>query len=81
MGKEKEFINCICPNCGGSVETHRCKFCGAEKSINQVSGNEIWFLGGRVISAFADSKIAYIKMATKYNIPVDQWPVEYKEKE
>jgi len=76
---KKEVYTVICPGCGKNVETHRCKFCGAEKIINQVSGNEIWMRNGRVVSAFVDSKTAYVAMATRYGIPEDQWIPEFKE--
>lgn len=76
-----ETINVICPHCGNSVPGHKCTHCGAEKCINQVSFNEIWLLGGRVIAAFEDSRIAYIKMASRHRIPSEQWPQEFRTRE
>jgi len=68
----------ICPGCGEKVETHRCRLCGAQKAINPVSGNEIWMRNGRVVDAFKDSKIAFMRMATQYGIPEAEWPDKFK---
>lgn len=68
----------ICP-CGKPVDTHRCRFCGAVKTVNAVSGNEIWMRNGQLVAAFRDSKSAYVEMAQKYGIPKDRWPVEFRD--
>lgn len=82
MAKKKSVILAICPGCGKEVEDGRkCRFCGATKTINQVSGNEIWMRNGRVVKAFADSRQAYVTMATQYGIPEDQWPEEFRQEE
>ncbi len=76
--KEDPIIDAICPSCGKEVETHKCRLCGATKTINSVSGNVIWMRNGRVVKAFHDEKEAYTKMAQQYNISRDQWPEEFK---
>jgi ribosomal protein L32 len=50
--KKVEIIKAICPSCGKAVATHRCNLCGAEKTVNQVSGNEIWMRNGRDCGCF-----------------------------
>lgn len=69
-------IPAICP-CGKPVDTHRCRFCGAVKTVNSVSGNEIWMRNGQVVAAFQDSKTAYVEMAQKWGIPKERWPPEF----
>ena len=68
----------VCPGCGKEVETHKCRFCGATKSINQVSGNVIWMRSGRVISAFKDERDAFIQMARRYGIEEGLWPKVFR---
>lgn len=76
--KEDPIIDAICPSCGVEVETHRCRLCGATKTINSVSGNVIWMRNGRIVKAFHDAKDAYVQMASKYQIPRTQWPEEFR---
>lgn len=72
---EEQFI---CPKCG--VSTHyRCRLCGATRTTNAVSGHIIWMLNGRVVAAFQDSREAWIRMATNYRIPRDEWPIEFRD--
>jgi hypothetical protein len=76
----KEIIyEAICPTCNKGVEGHKCRFCGATKTINQVSGNLIWMRNGRVISAFKDEKIAWVQMANANGIPKDKWPERFRD--
>jgi len=75
---EKLDAEAICPTCGKPVETHKCRLCGATKSINAASGNVIWMRNGRVVAAFQDSKTAYVNMATRHGIPRDEWPEQFK---
>lgn len=79
MSEEIKKIECICPSCGKAVETHKCRLCGAVRTINPVSGNEIWMKNGRIVAAFEDSKQAYVRMAIKYEIPKEQWPEQFRE--
>lgn len=74
-----EAADAICPTCKKLVEGHRCRLCGATKTINQVSGNLIWMRNGRLVAAFHDEKEAWLEMATQYGIPRDQWPEKFKE--
>jgi hypothetical protein len=69
----------ICPGCGKEMDGHKCRFCGVTKTINQVSGNAIFMRNGRIVSAFADEKTAYVQMAQKYQIPKEMWPKQFKE--
>lgn len=67
----------FCPACRKDVEGHKCRLCGATKTINAVSGAVIWMRNGRVIAAHKDSKSAWVAMAVKHRIPQDQWPAEF----
>lgn len=69
----------ICPKCRKEVQSHRCRLCGATRTINSVSGNVIWMLNGRVVEAFPDDKAAYIQMAVRCGIPEADWPARFKE--
>lgn len=72
-----ELEQFICPSCG--VTTHyECRLCGATRTRNQVSGNIIWMRNGRVVRAFQDTLQAWVQMATQYQVPIEQWPDEYK---
>jgi hypothetical protein len=75
-----EFIGSesICPTCGRGVATHRCRLCGATRTVSSVSGNVIWMRNGRVVAAFADEKQAFIKMAMHYGIPETEWPKKFR---
>lgn len=75
---EKAAAESICP-CGNEVTTHKCRLCGAVKTINAVTGNVIWMRNGRVVKAFRDDKDAYIKMAIKHGIPRENWPKRFRE--
>lgn len=77
VDEKKMMAESICP-CGKEVLTHRCRFCGAVKTINSVSGNVMWMRNGRLISAFRDEKQAYIRMAEKWGIPKENWPEKFK---
>jgi hypothetical protein len=48
-------------------------------TINSVSGNVIWMQNGRIVKggAFADERSAWIQMAAKWDIPLDQWPPSF----
>ena len=70
----------ICPTCGVLVETHRCRLCGAVKTINPVSKNLIWMRNGRLVAGFHDEKQAYVRMAMQHGIPKEDWPERFKEK-
>lgn len=78
--EEKMQAEAICPTCGKPVPTHKCRFCGATKSINSVSGNVIWMINGRIIRAFRDEKQAYVEMAMRYGISESEWPERFKTK-
>lgn len=69
-------IESICP-CGQPVEGHRCRLCGAVKTVSSVSGNVIWMRNGRIAAAFQDSKRAYVEMAERWGVPKDRWPREF----
>lgn len=71
--------NAICPTCGKLVEGHKCRLCGAVKTINSVSGNLIWMRNGRLVRAFHDEKQAYIQMAKLHGISEEEWPKEFRE--
>jgi len=73
------MFEAICPTCNKGVEGHKCRFCGATKSINQVSGNLIWMRNGRVVSAFKDEKMAWVTMAQRNDIPKDEWPEKFRD--
>jgi hypothetical protein len=73
-----EPADALCPSCGVPVETHRCRLCGATRSLNSVSGNVIWMNNGRVVEAFHDAKSAYVAMAQRYGIPETEWPVKFR---
>ena len=75
-----EAAESICPKCGVGVRTHRCRLCGATKTINQVSGNVIWMCNGRVVpgGAFEDDRHAYVEMAKRYGIPRAEWPEKFR---
>jgi ribosomal protein L24E len=75
--EKKMAAEAICP-CGKPVETHKCRFCGATKSINQASGHVIWMRNGRVVRAFQDEKKAYVEMAEQYGIPEAEWPEQFR---
>jgi hypothetical protein len=76
--EEKVVAEAICPACGKPVLDHKCRLCGATKSINSVSGNVIWMRAGRVIVAFEDERQAYVRMATKFGIPEKDWPERFR---
>jgi hypothetical protein len=79
MKKETEIVNnAICPACGVEVEEYKCRLCGARLTINSVSGNAIWMRNGRLVSAFADEKKAYVEMAKRYGIPEKRWPEQFR---
>ena len=76
---EKEMAaEALCPTCGKEVLTHKCNLCGATMCISQVSGNVIWMRNGRVVAAFTDERVAYVKMAEKYGIPKENYPERFK---
>jgi len=68
----------ICPYCGNIVEGHKCRICGAIRTVNPVSKHVIWMKNGRVLAAFNDEKSAYTRMAEKYGIPKEKWPKEFR---
>ena len=72
---EEQFI---CPKCGAQTN-YRCRLCGATRTTNAVSGNVIWMLNGRVVAAFKDSREAWVRMATEYRIPREEWPVAFQD--
>jgi hypothetical protein len=76
-----QVIELICPGCGKPVSTEnpKCRFCGARQTINSVTGNIIWMRNGKVVSAFADEKAAYLSMAETWHVPRDLWPARFKE--
>lgn len=76
--EEKMAAEAICPSCGKEVPTHKCRFCGAVKTINNVSGNVIWMKNGRLVGAFRDERDAYIKMARQHGIPEKKWPKKFR---
>jgi len=78
--KDADPIEALCPSCGVDVETHRCRLCGATRTVNQVSGKIIWMKNGRVIRAFEDSKHAYVEMAKVHGIPQERWPEAFRDK-
>jgi hypothetical protein len=76
---KKQTPEFICPSCGKPVETHKCRLCGATRTVSQVSGNIIWMKNGRVVAAFDDEKQAYMRMAKQYGIPEKDWPERFKD--
>jgi len=72
-----QVVDFICPCCG-IVTDYRCRLCGATRTTNQVSGNIIWMKNGRVVGAFTDSLQAWARMAEQYNIPLEEWPVQFR---
>ena len=74
----EEMVDALCPTCGKPVEGHKCRLCGATKTVNQVSGNIMWMRNGRLIAAFHDEKKAWVAMAEAHGIPQDQWPEKFK---
>lgn len=70
----------ICPTCGVDVDGHKCRLCGAGKTISSVSGNVIWMRNGRVVAAFRDEKQAFINMAERHGIPEKEWPERFRNK-
>jgi len=79
LSTEEGRANAICPSCGVFIDGHRCRLCGAVKTVNTVSGNLIWMRNGRLIKAFHDEKQAFVEMAKQWGIPEDEWPKEFKE--
>lgn len=55
-----------------------CRLCGAQRQINESTGNIIWVRNGKLVAAFDDEKSAYIVMATENNIPPEHWPKKYR---
>jgi predicted amidophosphoribosyltransferase len=76
--EDKMAAEAICPTCGKPVPTHKCRFCGATKSINSATGNVVWMKNGRVVEAFQDAKQAYIKTAIRHHIPESEWPEKFR---
>lgn len=74
----EERADAICPTCGVGVSGHKCRLCGATKSVNAASGNQIWMRNGRLIAAFRDGREAYVRMASQYGIPENEWPEEFR---
>ena len=68
----------LCPTCGKPVEGHKCRFCGATKTINQASGNVMWMRNGRLVAAFHDEKAAWQKVAQQHSIPESEWPEKFR---
>ncbi len=79
LSTEEGRANAICPTCGVFVESHRCRLCGAVKTINGVSKQLIWMRNGRLVKGFIDEKQAFVQMARKWDIPKDDWPKEFLE--
>lgn len=75
---QKMAAEAFCPKCLKAVEGHRCRLCGATKAINDVSGNVIWMLNGRVVAAFRDERAAYVNMAERCGIPRGEWPERFR---
>jgi len=76
---EAERSDAICPTCGVEVKGHKCRLCGATKTINSVSNNLVWMRNGRLVAGFRDEKAAYIEMARKFGISENKWPKKFKE--
>jgi hypothetical protein len=76
--EQKMAAEAICPKCLEPVDGHMCRFCGATKAINDVSGNVIWMLNGRVVAAFRDERAAYVQMAERSGIPRGTWPERFR---
>lgn len=76
--RDADPVESLCPTCGVEVPSHKCRLCGAVRTVNQVSGNVIWMRNGRVVRAFADEKAAYVQMAKQYEIPEDRWPKRFR---
>ncbi len=68
----------LCPTCGKVVEGHKCRLCGATKTVNQVSGKIMWMRNGRLVAAFHDEKAAWLRAAREHNIPRSEWPEKFK---
>jgi hypothetical protein len=69
----------LCPTCGVFIESHRCRLCGATRTVNAVSGNVIWMRNGRLVAAFHDEKSAWQRVAQEHGIPDDQTPARFRE--
>jgi succinate dehydrogenase/fumarate reductase-like Fe-S protein len=78
---DKLALEALCPKCGVAIEGHKCRLCGATKSISDVSGNVVWMINGRVLAAFKDSRDAYVEMAKRHGIPESEWPDKFKSEE
>jgi hypothetical protein len=80
VARVEDVVDAICPTCGpdGDVVGGKCRKCGARKTVNQVSRNEIWMRNGRLVKAFRDSRQAYVQMAERYGIPKERWPEEFR---
>lgn len=68
----------ICPTCGIPVVGHRCLFCGATKTVNQVSRNVMWMRNGHLVAAFHDEKAAWCEIAERFNISKEEWPEQFR---
>ncbi len=81
MEERERLAESICPSCGIEVFDHKCRPCGATKSVNSVSGNVFWMRNGRIVQggAFKDEREAYTKMATQYKIPQERWPEKFRD--
>ena len=77
-GTDVHPADVLCPTCGKPVEGHKCRLCGATKTVNQASGNVMWMRNGRLVAAFHDEKAAWVKMAEKHGIPKAEWPEKFK---
>lgn len=66
----------ICP-ADGQLTSFRCRLCGATRHTNQVSNNIVWMRNGRIVEAFTDALAAWVLMANRYQIPKEDWPVQF----
>lgn len=73
-----KMADVICPTCAKAVEGHRCRLCGATKTINSVSGSVIWMRNGKLVAAFHDDKRAFVDTALEHNIPIEEWPEQFR---
>ena len=77
-GDQVDITDAMCPTCKKFIASHKCRFCGAVRTVNNVSGNVIWMKNGRVVKAYNDSKAAFLEAAKTHDIPKELWPEEFK---
>ena len=57
-----------CPNCQKAGFAGHCRFCDCTSTINPVSGNVVYMIRGRVVSAPADLRAQWARQDGTYLI-------------